>query len=487
MTSASSSSPAPAAAGAPASAAEISASLAGASTVPFWLDDPARPAPLPPLHGEIDTDLLVVGGGFVGLWTALLAKEADPERRVVLLEGGTVGWAASGRNGGFCEASLTHGHENGEKHLPQENARLAELGMENLDAIEDAVRRYGIDCEFERTGVINVATERYQAENLRAGHDPAGGAHWLDREELRAHIDSPSYLGGLWEPRVAAMIHPAKLCWGLLRVIRELGVEVYEHTVVRDLGWAPRGASGPGRRVLARTDAGEVRAAHVALGTNVFPSLLARTRFHTVPVYDYALMTEPLSAAQLEAIGWKGREGLSDSANRFHYFRLTADDRILWGGWDAVYHYGRQVSWKYDQRPETFETLARQFFETFPQLAGLRFTHKWGGAIDTCTRFFPFFSTAYGGRVTYSAGYTGLGVGASRFGARVMLDLLSGETTELTELEMVRRTPLPFPPEPFAWAGITLTTKALIRADENSGRRGPLLRVLDAFGVGFDS
>jgi glycine/D-amino acid oxidase-like deaminating enzyme len=206
-----------------------------------------------------------------------------------------------------------------------------------------------------------------------------------------------------------------------------------------------------------------------------------------VPVYDYALMTEPLSGEQLDSIGWRSRAGVGDSANQFHYYRLTADNRILWGGYDAVYHYGRRVDPRHDQRPETFDTLAGHFFDTFPQLEGLRFTHRWGGAIDTCTRFSAFFGTALGGRVAYALGYTGLGVGATRFGADVMLDLLEGARTERTRLEMVRRRPLPFPPEPLAWAGIQLTRWSLARADENAGRRNAWLRTLDRVGLGFDS
>jgi glycine/D-amino acid oxidase-like deaminating enzyme len=166
---------------------------------------------------------------------------------------------------------------------------------------------------------------------------------------------------------------------------------------------------------------------------------------------------------------------------------MTADNRILWGGYDAVYHYGRQVRASYDQRQATFDTLARQFFETFPQLAGVRFSHQWGGAIDTCTRFCAFFGTAYGGRVAYALGFTGLGVGATRFGAEVMLDLLAGEDTERTRLAMVRERPLPFPPEPVAWIGIQLTRWSLARADARAGRRNLWLRLLDRLGLGFDS
>lgn len=472
---------------------DVNAALGDASTIPYWLDSELRPEPLPPLTDDREADLLVVGGGFTGLWTALQAKERDPDRRVVLVEANTIGWAASGRNGGFCAASLTHGYDNGEAHLPEENDRLAQLGRENLDAIEAAVAKYGMDVEFERTGELDVATEDYQVAELREAHDPDSGFVFLDQQELAGIVKSPTYKGALWDSREVALVHPAKLCWELLRVIRELGVEVYEGTKVTDVSDAKTTVRVQ-TRVTAETiedcasaPCSTIAAKRVALATNVFPSLLRRVSLHTVPVYDYALMTEPLSDEQMAAIGWEGRQGIGDCANRFHYYRLTADNRILFGGWDAVYHFGRQVSWKYDQRPETFETLAEHFFATFPQLAGLKFTHKWGGPIDTCSRFFSFFTSAYGRKVAMAAGFTGLGVGASRFAGTVMLDLLSGEDTELTELEMVRKLPLPFPPEPVAWLGIKMTTNALIKADENEGRRGPLLKVLDAVGMGFDS
>ena len=472
---------------------DVNAALADASTIPFWLDTELRPEPLPPLSADEEVDLLVVGGGFTGLWTALQAKERDPNRRVMLVEANTIGWAASGRNGGFCAASLTHGYDNGATHLPEENDRLAQLGRENLDAIEAAVAKYGMDVEFERTGELDVATEDYQVAELREAHDPDSGFIFLDQQELAGIVKSPTYKGALWDSREVAMVHPAKLCWELLRVIRELGVEVYEGTKVTDVSDA-KTAVRVQTRVTAETiedcasaPCSTITAKRVALATNVFPSLLKRVSLHTVPVYDYALMTEPLRDEQMAAIGWEGRQGIGDCANRFHYYRLTADNRILFGGWDAVYYFGRQVSWKYDQRPETFETLAEHFFATFPQLVGLKFTHKWGGPIDTCSRFFSFFTSAYGRKVAMAAGFTGLGVGASRFAGTVMLDLLSGEDTELTQLEMVRKLPLPFPPEPAAWLGIKMTTNALIKADENEGRRGPLLKVLDAVGMGFDS
>ena len=138
-------------------------------------------------------------------------------------------------------------------------------------------------------------------------------------------------------------------------------------------------------------------------------------RPYTVPVYDYVLVTEPLSADQLASLGWVRRQGIGDVSNQFHYYRLTPDNRILWGGYDAIYHWRNGLREELDERPATFDLLAGQFFETFPQLDGLRFTHRWGGAIDTSTRFFAFQRTALGGRVAYSVGYTGLGVGATPF------------------------------------------------------------------------
>ncbi|MFJ1618121.1 NAD(P)/FAD-dependent oxidoreductase [Streptomyces sp. NPDC088251] len=470
---------------APAAMRTAAQSLSDAKPVSFWLDDPGRPDALPALTGDEHCDLLVVGGGYSGLWTALIAKERDPERDVVLIEGHEVGWAASGRNGGFCAASLTHGLPNGLERWPDEIKKLEELGERNLDAIEAAVARYSIDCEFERTGEIDVATEPHQLEELLAWHEEAEklgftGLEFLDRDALRAEVDSPTFLGGLWDRRGVAMLHPAKLAWGLKRACLDLGVRMYEHTRGLELARTSAG-------MAVRTPYGRVFARRVALGTNIFPSLVKRVRPYTVPVYDYALMTEPLTADQLASIGWKNRQGLGDSANQFHYFRMSADHRILWGGYDAIYPYGGRLSADLDQRPETFLKLAGQFFDCFPQLAGIRFSHAWGGAIDTCSRFSAFFGTAHQGRVAYAAGYTGLGVGATRFGADVMLDLLAGERNERTALEMVRKKPMPFPPEPFAWGGIELTKRSLARADSNGGHRNLWLRTMDRLGLGFDS
>lgn len=459
--------------------------LADAVRIPFWQDDPSAPAPVPPLTGAVETDLLVVGGGYTGLWTALQAKEDQPGRDVVVLEARTCGWAASGRNGGFCAASLTHGFGNGLHRYPAEIDTLERLGRENLDAIEKALHTYAIDAEFERTGELDVAVEPWQLDDLQeaAGEAAAVGqaAELLDRDEVRAEIASPLYLGGLWIRDTVAMVHPAKLVWGLREACLRLGVRIYEHTPVQRIARAGAG-------VQAAVPDGLVRARRMALATSVYaPPLLRRMRTYVVPVWDYAIVTEPLTPEQMAAVGWRNRQGVGDAANQFHYYRLTADDRILWGGFDAIYGYGNATTETEEQRERTLGKLAAHFTMTFPQLEGIRFTHAWGGLIDTSTRFCVLFGTAMRGRVAYATGYTGLGVGASRFGARVLLDLLADAHTERTRLAMVHSKPLPFPPEPLRYAGIQATRWSLAQADRRAGRRNVWLRALDRLGVGFDS
>ncbi|GAB3673946.1 NAD(P)/FAD-dependent oxidoreductase [Angustibacter aerolatus] len=456
----------------------------GASSTPYWLDTPDRPAPRPALVGDVDVDLLVIGGGFTGLWAALLALEEQPGADVVLLEGHRIGWAATGRNGGFCAASLTHGLANGVERWPDEMPLLTRLGQENLDAIEDAVRRYGIDCAFDRAGELDVAVEPWQLDGLREDHEVAtslGLRHrLLDAAQTRALADSPTYLGGLYDPDGVATLDPARLAWGLADAVERLGGRLHEQTRVT-------GLLDLGDVVAVRTTSGTVRARRVVLGTNVFPSPVRRLRQYVVPVWDHVLVTEPLGADVLDALSWPRGYGIGDAGNQFHYYRRTADDRLLWGGYDALYYFGNDMSGRRARNARTERVLADHLLQTFPQLDGVRITHAWGGAIDTCSRFSAFWATSHGGRVAAVNGYTGLGVGATRFGAQVCLDLLAGRENERTSLEMVRSKPIPFPPEPFRWAGIELTRRAIARADRRQGRRGVWLKALDKAGLGFDS
>ncbi|TLP58910.1 NAD(P)/FAD-dependent oxidoreductase [Microbispora triticiradicis] len=448
----------------------------------FWTDRPGAPGPYEPLHGRTTADLLVVGGGFTGLWAAVLAKQENPACDVVLVEARSVAYGASGRNGGFVADSLTHGIGHGARLWPAENAALLALGRANLAAIARFVDDHGIDADLRLVGKTTVAVAPHQVEELRRAeklHREHGeDAVFLGRDEMRADVDSPTYLAGLRLRGTGGLLDPAGLAWGLARVAARLGVRVHEGTEVTAL---TRTRTGVEARTGGRA---VVHAGQVLLATNAFPSPLRRLGLFMLPVWDYVLVTEPLSAEQRASIRWPEGQGLTDAGNQFHYYRLTRDDRVLWGGYDAIYNFGGGGS---EQRDASHERLARHFFATFPQLRGLRFTHRWGGVIDSTSRFTPFFGTAMGGRLAYALGYTGLGVGASRFGALVGLDLLAGRSTARTRPRMVRRHPVPFPPEPLRWPVVELTRRALARADDNEGRRGPWLRVLDHLGIGFDS
>jgi glycine/D-amino acid oxidase-like deaminating enzyme len=463
---------------------QAEAALEDASSAPLWSDDPRRPQPRAALRGDRDVDLAVVGGGFTGLWAALLALEEDPGRDVVVLEGARLAWAATGRNGGFCSSSLTHGVGNGLARWPDEMPLLQRLGAANLDAIETTIRERGIDCDFERTGELDVAVEPWQVEDLRSLHETlhelGEESELLSAGQTCALVSSPTYLGGLLDRRGVAMVNPARLAWGLADAVERAGGRIHENTRVLTMRSA-------GERVALTTATGTVRARQVVLATNVFRSPLRRARAYVVPVWDHMIATEPLSRGQREALGWEGRQGVGDAGNQFHYYRLTSDNRLLFGGYDALYYYGSDLSARRQRRPETEQMLYRHMLETFPGLRGVRITHTWGGAIDTSTRFSASWHRGFGGRVASVLGYTGLGVGASRFGAQVCLDLLAGRDNERTRLEMVRRAPMPWPPEPVRWLGIQMTRRSIARADAQGGRRDLWLRILDRLGLGFDS
>ncbi len=449
---------------------------------PFWLAAPHTPLPIQ--TGDISADLLIVGGGFTGLWTALQARARDADRDIVVVDAERVGHAASGRNGGFLHASVTHGFANGLARWPREMETLLRLGHENLAAIRATVAHLGIECDWRDSGELEVAFSAHDAERIRE-HPELAARHgerlqWLDPDAVRARIDTPIAAGGVYEPDGVALVDPARLHRGLLDACLAQGVRVFEHSRVLEIGSTRHG-------VRARTPFGDIRAGSMVLATNASRSPIASVRRRIVPVYDAVLVSEPLSTAQWDAVGWRGFEGMKGAGNRFHYARRTSDGRILWGGFDAIYRYGSAMGPQHEHDMSTYARLADHFEIAFPQLEGLRFTHAWAGAIDTCTRFTPFWTPALEGRAVSVAGFTGLGVGASRFAASVALDLLDDLASPARSLAMVRTRPVPFPPEPARSAVIGLTQRSLARADREGGRRDVWLRVLDRLHLGFDS
>ena len=456
--------------------------LAGAVKAPFWASTlPEAPA-LPPLTADITCDLAVIGGGFTGLWTALQARARWPDARIVVLEATRCGDAASGRNGGFCAPSISHGVSNAIARWPHEAETLVRLGRRNLDELQADLADLGIDAEFERDGKLNLAATPWQVEGLRAMQASYArfgvDSQFLEGDALRARFNSPAYAAGLFEPNYA-LVNPAKLVAGLRRACGTRGIVVHENTPVTALD---RHAG----QMRLTTPQGRVRARQAVMATNAAVPLLKRFRLSILPIYDYSLMTEPLTADQLAAIGWKGRYGVADSGNRFHYLRKTADNRILWAGYDAIYHYGSARDPALFDRAASFDRLLGTFAAIFPTLSDVRFSHAWGGIIDTSARTTFFAGTAYGGQLAYALGFTGQGVSASRFAALTMLDMLQGLQTERTSLRMLRSPAVPFPPEPLRSLAVRWTQRDLAHEDA-TGHRSLMLRCLDRLGIGFAS
>jgi glycine/D-amino acid oxidase-like deaminating enzyme len=452
----------------------------------YWFSTGDPGAARDALEGATTADVAIVGGGFTGLWTALRLLETDRSLRIVVLEAGRVGSGASGRNGGFCAASLTHGLANGLLHFPDEIDVLEAEGVRNLRELVAFVRDEGIDAELEETGTLDVATAPHQVAELHEYVELAARhgieLELLDRDAIQTAVHSPRWLGAVrGGPDRCVLVNPAKLAWGLAGAAERRGARIFEGSRVTALR---RRAGG----VDVRVDGGGlVHASQVVVGTSAYSGWLRRLVPTFVPVYDYVLMTEPLTPAQQESIGWRGREGMSDAGNQFHYFRQSADGRILWGGYDAIYHAGNRVHAGHDARPETWGRLAANFGATFPQLDGIGFSHRWGGAIDTTTRFTVTFGEALGGRVHYALGYTGLGVGSTRWAAGILRDRILVPDSPLLDLRFVNARPFPIPPEPVRTPAVEVMRRAVIAADDNEGRRGRFLRAMDALGIGFDS
>jgi len=455
---------------------------------PLWHDPEIMPERLPPLSSNETCELLIVGGGFTGLWAAMQAKERKPDADIIIIEQTFVGDGASGRCGGFLSTSVAHGETNTEAQFPGEAERLEQLGTQNMQEFLETLERYQIDARYEQTGETEVALSEKTAKEL---HDEyleakADGDNvvWLDKDEIRKQVNSPLFYGALWSrDGQDGVIDPARLCWGLKDVLlNQLGVRIFESTCLNSV--VPKGKD----KMLAHCETGIIESDKVLMCTNAFTSSITKIRRSVIPVWDYQIATEPLTDEQMDKIGWGkvSRHALADRVNMFHYLRLTKDNRITWGGGAAVrYYFNNGIDMKYMDAPDCYEQLAEEFFEMFPALSDVKFSHKWGGIIATSTRFCMVPGVAYNGRMAWSVGYTGHGVGASRFGARIGIELLGYDPSDVIKMQFVTKKALPWAPEPFRWFGVKFTQNALVKADKNNGKRGLWLKFLDLLGLGF--
>ncbi len=455
---------------------------------PLWHDPDIMPEPLAPLASDEKCELLIVGGGFTGLWAAMQAKERNPDTDIILVEQTFVGDGASGRCGGFLSSTLTHSETNTEYRFADEAERLEELGIQNMREFLETLERYNIDARYEKTGEMYLALDPAAAERLHAEYQEAKACGddvvWFDKDAAREQVNSPKIVAGMWDRTGQdGVIDPGRLCWGLKDVlVSQLGVRIFEGTKLL-------GVETVGKQAMrANCEGGVIHSDRVLLATNAYTSTIGKIRRSVIPVWDYQIATEPLTDEQLDRIAWgkTSRHALADCVNMFHYFRLTKDNRITWGGGGAVrYYFNNGIDNKFMDATDRYEQLAKEFFEMFPQLDDVKFSNQWGGIIATSTRFCMVPGVAYGGRLAWSVGYTGHGVGASRFGARIGIELLGYQPSDVINMQFVTNNSLPWAPEPLRWFGVKFTQNALIKADKNGGKRGLWLKFLDMLGLGF--
>lgn len=446
---------------------------------PFWLDNGRAPLVEQHLIGKTTCDVLIIGGGFTGLWAAIQAKEQHPGRDVVLIEQGKVAYGASGRPGGIVSTSIIHGLSNAIHIFPDDLDELERLGRENTDGLLKALDDYGIDCHADWGGELTVAVSVADAAELKReydlhikhGHD----AVLLNADETREQVNSPLYRGAIWNRKASGTVHPALLAWGLKRAALQLGVRLHEMTPMTRI-------EDEGAVLRVVTHHGQIRAPKILLATNAFASGHKKIRSRVAAIRDRILMTEPLSKEQMDRIGWQHRQGVYDTRTQLNYSRLTRDNRILFGGRMGYFFNNNTDPASDRESSEVFERLGGAFFKTFPQLDDVSFTHAWSGPIALTTRMAVHFQRYYEGKAIYAGGYSGFGVSGSRFGARIGLAMLDG--LDKPELKMDFATTMPnwIPPEPFRYIGAQITMYALDTVDEKGGWRRPWLRMVEAMG-----
>jgi glycine/D-amino acid oxidase-like deaminating enzyme len=444
----------------------------------WWLEEAGAVAPAPPLERDADADVVVIGGGYAGMWTAWQVLERDPGARVVVLEAELCGHGPSGRNGGFCETLWTN--------LPDLRERFGDArALAACEASAASVRAIGAWCEgqevdawFRPAGFVMASTAPAQdavVERIVAAGAPRDRIVPLDAAAVRARCGSPLFRRGLFAPDDAT-VHPARLALGLRARLLERGVAIHERSRVRALR-----ATGP-RSVVAETAGGRVRAGAAVLAVNAATRGVRPLRSRLAVTSSHIVLTEPVPDV-IEALGWTGGESITDGRTFVHYFRTTNDGRIVFGWGGGRLACGARLDGRIEVDPDVAQTTARHLVETFPALAGRRVTHAWGGPIDVSPSHLPQVGTLSDGPVHYAFGFTGNGVGPSHLAGRILSGLALDVRDDDTRLALVDPAPALVPPEPLAWLGGQVVRAALLRRErlEAEGRRAdPLTRAVCA-------
>lgn len=447
--------------------------LSSARTAPLWWDAiDARPT-RPPLDGSLDVDVLIVGAGMTGLWTAYYLTGMDPSLSVAVIEQHHVGFGASGRNGGWCHAEYPLGVATlARDHGAGEAARHMRALYETVDEVGRVARSEGIDCHFEKGGVLTIARSDLQMARAHEGvaeHHAVGlddtDLRILSKDEATAMLDATATVGGTWSPHGAA-IQPALLTHGLAAACERRGVTIYEQTPASSI---------QGRSVT--TAHGTISASMVVQATEGFTARLRGQRRRMAPLYSHMVATEPLSEAVWETIGLANRQTFGDFRNLIIYGQRTADGRLAFGGRGAPYHFGSAIADEFDTNDRVHTEIVRVLLELFPVLETAQITHRWGGALGAPRDWRPSVAIDRSAGIAVAGGYVGDGVATTNLAGRTLTDLITGSDSDLTTLPWVNHQWRKWEPEPLRWAGINAGLWMAKRADAVEERRGSVSKL----------
>jgi len=414
----------------------------------YWLEQ-GEYVESPPLRGDREVDVAIIGGGFTGLSSAYYIKGEHPDLSVAVLEAEVIGYGASGRNGGFSMPLLGWDITYLVYLFKERGIRAHHFMLDCVRRTKEVVEKEKMECDLEYNGLLVLAMNDFQMRQLESNmryFEKAGcdDVELLSGKAFEDRLNSSWHVGALYEPETE-ILNPAKLAREFKRVIEGQGVEVYERS--------PVGRLTPGKTALIETSGGgRVRARKVVLALNAFGQRLRVRPFTYAPMYTYIILTEPLSDGLWDEVGWRGREGIEDKRQLVHYMRPTVDNRILIGGRDAPYYFGNKAEGKQSHK-KIFEGLEKDLKGMFPMLKGTRITHRWGGPVAITLAFVPSFGFYQGHEnIAYGTGYCGHGVALATSSGTIIRDLLfTPEADYLKELLFVHNTPGLIPPEPFRY------------------------------------
>jgi glycine/D-amino acid oxidase-like deaminating enzyme len=441
----------------------------------LWWDAIAQPLPVrPPLGGDSQVDVCIVGAGFTGLWTARALSEADPTLRIVVVEKEVAGFGASGRNGGWCSALFA----TSDAALARAYGRPAMQAMrramqDTVDVVGASAASEGIDCHFVKGGTVVAARSEAQRTRAMAEIEEArslgfgeADLRWLDATEAQGVVGIEGMVGATFNPHCAA-IQPALLARGLADAVERRGVTLFEHTEVTRIE-----AGHDGHPPVVHTTGGTVTADVVVRAVEAWTATLPGYKRALAPVYSLMVATEPLGPTFWTAAGLDHRATFADYRHMIIYGQRTADDRIAFGGRGAPYHFGSAVRADYDDVASVHALLRRTLTDLFPAVASAQITHAWGGPLGIPRDWHSSVGFERSSGLAWAGGYVGDGVATTNLAGRTLADLITGADTDLTHLPWVNHHSKAWEPEPLRWLGVNAGLWTMKLADHTEARKG---------------